>query len=96
MGSFGPMRRAPQAAPCSEWYTCNQPALVRLCGQSGRLDGKVAGASMNAGTEGESGSEQSAAGGTGSPSRRRHAVFISDFVHLESSFDDVVPALLRS
>ena len=50
---------------------------------------------MSAETEGESGSEQSAAGDAGSPSRRRHAVFISDFVHLEYSFDEVSPALVN-
>jgi hypothetical protein len=50
---------------------------------------------MIAETEGESGSEQSAAGDAGSPSRRRHAVFISDFVHLECSFDEVSPALVN-
>lgn len=35
-----------------------------------------------------------AADGAESPSRRRHAVFISDFVHLGRSFEAVAPLLL--
>lgn len=35
---------------------------------------------------------ESAAGGAESPSRRRHAVFITDFVHLEHPFEALAPS----
>ncbi|MFZ0172187.1 MAG: hypothetical protein WAL04_10940 [Acidimicrobiales bacterium] len=38
-------------------------------------------------------SGQPAAGGAETPSRRRHAVFINDFVHLERAFGQVAPRL---
>lgn len=43
-------------------------------------------------TEPEDDNER-AAGGAEAPSRRRHAVFITDFVHLDHPFDQLAPVL---
>lgn len=40
------------------------------------------------------GSDQGAASGAAIPSRRRHAVFVNDFLHLERSFDELAAELL--
>jgi len=42
---------------------------------------------------GDGDSPPAAAGGAEVPSRRRHAVFINDFVHLDRAFDQVSPLL---
>ncbi len=40
------------------------------------------------------GSDHGTAGVGATPSRRRHAVFVNDFLHLERSFEELAPELL--